>query len=64
MSRVFQFAMILGADAVSFGAQDVSFGMLAASTLAPCGIIERSRGTSEHAKGDLGVSAEISVEFG
>ena len=35
-----------------------------ASTLAPCEIIERSRGTWEHKKGDHWVWARISVDFG
>ena len=56
-SRVLQCTVIWGADVVSFGAENVSFGMLVASILASWGIIERSRGTSEHKKGDLGVQA-------
>ena len=43
MSPVLQFTMIWGADVVSFGGQNMLFGMLAVSILAPCGIIERSR---------------------
>ena len=55
MSRVSQFTVIWGADAVSFGAQNVSFGMLFASG--------RYRGTSEHKNGDLGVQTCISVDL-
>ena len=51
-----------GADVVKFGAQNVSFGMLVASTLVPRGTIERFRGTWEHKKGDLGVW--ISIDLG
>ena len=51
-------------DVVSFGAQNIPFGMPVASTLAPWGTIERSRGTSKHKKGDLEVQAWISVDFG
>ena len=47
--------MNVGADSVQFGAQNVSFGMLVASNLAPWGTIERFSGTREHKKGDLGV---------
>ena len=54
--------MISGADVV--GAQSVSFVMLVAPTLPPCGIIERSWGTWDRKKGDLGVQAWISVDFG
>ena len=64
MPRVLQFTVIWGADVVSFGSQNVSFGMLVVSTLAPCGIIERSSGTWECKNGDLGVQAWISVDFG
>ena len=42
------FTMILGAEVVNFGPQNVSFGMLAASTLAPWGIIERSVALRTH----------------
>ena len=45
----------LGTDDVSFGGQNVLFGMLVASSLAPWGTIERFRRTWEHKKGDLGV---------
>ena len=64
MSRVLQFTLLFSADVVSFGTWNVSFGMLVASTLASWGAIERSRGTLEHKKGDLGVLAWISVDFG
>ena len=47
--------MILGADVISFVAQNVSFGMLVASTLEPWGTIERFGGTWAHKRGDLGV---------
>ena len=47
--------MILGADGDSFGAQNVSFGMLVAPTLARWGTIKRSSGTLEHKKGDVGL---------
>ena len=43
---------------------NMSFGMLAASTLPPWGTIERSRGTSDHKSRDLGVQAWISADFG
>ena len=64
MSRVLQFTVNWGADAVSCGAQNVSFEMPVASTLAPCGIIERSRGTWEHKKGDFAIQAWTPVAFG
>ena len=50
-------------DVASFGDQSVSSGMIVASTLALGGTIERSRVTSEHKKGDLGVQALISVDL-
>ena len=40
MSSVLQFAVIWGADVVSFGVQNLLFGILVASTLAPLGSIE------------------------
>ena len=46
----FRSTAILIAGVISFNAQNVSFGILVASTLAPWGTIERSRGTSEHKK--------------
>ena len=48
---------------VSFGGQNMSFGMLVAYTSAAWGTVERSRGTSEHKNGDLGVQAWISFDF-
>ena len=53
----------LRADVVSFGAHIVSFGMPVASTLASL-TIERSRGTWEHKKGNIGVQASTSVDLG
>ena len=44
MSRVLQLTAIWGADVVSLRAQNMSFGMLLASTLAPWGTIQRSKG--------------------
>ena len=55
--------MILETDMVTFGAQNLSFGMPGASTLAPWGTMGRSRGTWEHKKGDLGVQAWIFIDF-
>ena len=63
-SRVFQFPVILGTDVVSFGPENVSFGTLVASALATWGTIERSQGTSEHKKGDLGVLTWIFIDLG
>ena len=40
--------VILRADVFHSAAQNMSFGMPVASTLAPAGSIERSRGTWEH----------------
>ena len=62
--RVTQFTAIWGVDVVSLDAQKISFGMLVASTLAPCGITERSRLTWDHKNEDLGVQACISVDVG
>ena len=64
MSRILQLSVIWGADVVRFSAQNVSFGIFVASTLTPWETIERSGGTSEHKKGDLGVQAWISIHFG
>ena len=64
MSRILQVTVISGASGVRFGAQNVVFGMLGSTTLAPWGTIERSRGTEEHKKGDVGIQAWISIEFG
>ena len=63
MSHVLQSMVVLGADVFNFGAQDVSFGILVASTLTHSGTIEQSRGTSEHKKVDFRVQAWISVDF-
>ena len=54
----------LRADVVSFSAQNVSFGMLVASSLTPWGTTERFRGTGEHKKEDLAVRVWISVDVG
>ena len=59
MLRVLKFMVIWGVDVVSFGARSVSFGMLVASNLASWWAIERSRGTLEHRKGDLGSKLEF-----
>ena len=56
--------VISGADGVSIGTQNVSFGMPVAPTLAPWGTIERSRGLLEHKNGDVGMQAWISVDCG
>ena len=53
-SRVLQLTVISGADGVSFGTQNVLFGMFFAPALAFWGTIERSRGTWEHKKGYFG----------
>ena len=63
MSRLLQFTVIWSGDVVSFGTQNVSFGILVASLLVPLGTIERFNVTSEHKKGDLGMQAWISVGF-
>ena len=52
---VLLFMVSWGADVASFGSQNVPFAMPVASPLAPWGTIERSRGTWEHKKGDLGM---------
>ena len=54
VSRFLQVAVILGGDVVILGAPNLSFGMPVASSTAPWGIIEPSRGTWEHKKGDCG----------
>ena len=64
MSRVLQLTVISGADAVSFVAEIVLFGMPLAPTLVPWGTIARSWGTWEHKKGDDGIQAWVSVDFG
>ena len=55
----FQIISILEADIVTFGAQNQSFGMPGASTLAPWVTMGRSRGTWGLKKEDLGVQAWI-----
>ena len=62
MSRVLQFALILGADVVSSGLPNVQFGMLVALTLVSWENIERSTEFSEHKQGDLGLQAWIFVD--
>ena len=64
LSRVLQLTVFSRADVVSFGARNVSSHMPAAPTLAPWWTIERTRGTWKHKKGDLGVRAWISFDFG
>ena len=64
ISGVLQFIVAVGANVLSFGVQTFFFCILVASTLAPLGTIERFRETLEHKKGDLGVQAWISVDFG
>ena len=59
----FQITLILVTDIVIFGAQNQSFGMPGASTLAPWGTMGRSRGTWGLKKGDLGVQAWIFIDF-
>ena len=61
--HIFQITLILETDIVTFGAQNQSFGMLCASTLAPWGTMGRSRGTWGLKKGDLGVQAWIFIDF-
>jgi hypothetical protein len=48
----------------NFGAQNMSFGMPAASTLTSWVNMGRSRSTWEHKKGDRGVQALIFIDFG
>ena len=60
----FQITLILETDIVTFGAQNQSFGMPGASTLAPWGTMGRSRGTWGFRKGDFGVQAWIFIDFG
>ena len=43
-----------GTDVISFGGQNMLFGMLVASNLTPLGTIDRFRGAWEHKKEDLG----------
>ena len=58
-----QITLILETDIVTFGAQNYSFGMPGASTLAPWGTMGRSRGTWGLKKGDLGVQAWILIDL-
>ena len=60
----FRITLILETDIVTFGAQNHSFGMPGASTLAPWGTMARSRGTWGLKKEDLGVQAQIFIDFG
>ena len=60
----FQITLILETDLVTFVAQNHSFGMPGASTLAPWGTMGRSRGTWGLKKGDLGVQAWILTVLG
>ena len=60
MSRVSQFTVIWGADVVSFGAHDVSFGKPFASTLWDHRAIQGHLGAQ---RGDLGVQGWISCDF-
>ena len=65
MSRVLNFTLISGMDVVSFGTQNVSFGMFfasTASTLAPWGTIVKTRVPWEHKKGDFVVQVWVSVD--
>ena len=64
MSRVFEFAVSVGADSVKFGAQNVSFGMLVAPNLAPRGPSSDAGGLGSTRKETLGVQAWISIDFG
>ena len=64
MSLVSPSTVISGADGVSLSAQIVSFDMPVAPTSAPLGTIGRFSGTWEHKKGDSGIQAWISVDFG
>ena len=53
-----------GADVVKFGAQNVSFGMLVASNLAPWGPSSDAGGLGSTRKETLGFQAWISIDFG
>ena len=64
MSGVLQFTVIWGADVVSFGAQNVSFGMLVAPNLAPWGPSSDAGGLGSTRKEALGFQASISIDFG
>ena len=63
LSRVIQSTVIFGAVVVSFGNQNLSFGMLFASSLTLWGTIERFRGARDHKKGDLGAQVLISADW-
>jgi hypothetical protein len=63
-SYLFQITLILETDIVTSGAQNQSFGMPGASTLAPWGTMGRSRGTWGPKKGDDGVQACVFIDFG
>ena len=52
-----------GTDVVSFGGQNVSFGMLVASNLAPWGPSSDSGGLGSTRRETLGFQAWISVDF-
>ena len=60
----FQFSVNWGADSVKFGAQNVSFGMLVAPTLAPWGPSRDAGGLGSTRKEIFGVQAWISIDFG
>ena len=64
LANVLQISSISDADISICGVRKLSFGMLGASTSAPWGTIERSRFTWGHKKGDLKVTAWISIDFG
>ena len=53
-----------GADVVKFGAQNVSFGMLVASNLAPWGPSSDAGGLGSTRKDALGFQAWISIDLG
>ena len=63
-SSVSQFMVIWGVDVVSFGTENMSFGMLVAPTLTRWGPIGLFRGILEHKKSDVGIQAGISLDFG
>ena len=53
-----------GADVVKFGVQNVSFGMLVAPDLAPCGPSSDAGGLGSTRKETLGFQAWISIDLG
>ena len=59
-----QINVILETDTIIFGTQNLPFGRPGASTLAPWGIMERSRGTWGLKKGNLGAQAWLFIDFG